>query len=706
MIEPMDPMMGEEELSAEEQQEEFWKPYEVKLDDDELEKLGRHLRHSIDQYHEAVEQRLDNCRQYRADFELMPTGRSNRWEGAADVPAHFTQMAVSGHHNKLNGQIIHVSPPFTARARSAAGINFLEPAEDCLLSKMEEADWPTVGDDMHLELPWVGNCFLRVTYEQEWKRYPEFTTGFEPQDYQDLLRAGADPVEAFQMAGDTDEAGVSKWKLEHKDKLAYDGIKFKVIKWEDGVILPATVRDPMQARGIGERLMIRGTTLKEGAAIGKYIPAAVEMLLTRQGDPEPEDRREVHDQQGTDPDAGCHGGEEDPLYREYLCYELCWQMDANGDGREENVVVTFHHETSAVLGIHYNPYMHGEPYYHLFRFYRRPGELWGRGIAETIAALQDAGTAVWNQLIDHGDYTLNTWGNFFYDDYADFDPTKVKVQLGTPIKVGDVKGLKEFPSRTLSPEHYTLFQSFKDAVELVTATSNPSLGKATDTAKTLGEVQIVASQSNMISEDVAARVLRDWARVCDQVRVMIAQYGEGGEVAYRKSGRSMTTVGDPDDPTGTLPAEVLLQDIDFVPTGLGQLADMNSRIQVASSVMSTLSQHPLTAGNNEVQQIVMRHWLHEFRHPLEDKIMLAIQKGLAAQQAVAMAEMQAQLQAPPPGMGGEGVPPPEGSPPGGAPPAASLPENQGPQGAPLGAPGSTMGPNGMPLPPIPGGYRG
>jgi hypothetical protein len=504
------------------------------------------------------------------------------------------------------------------------------------------------------------------------------------------------------MAGETDEEGVSQWKLTHKDELAYDGIKFKVIKWEDGVILPATVRDPRAARGIGERLTIRGTSLKEGAAIGKYIPDAVEKLLLRQSDPEPDDRREIHDQQGTDPEAGMYP-EEDPLYREYLCYELCWQMDANKDGKQENVVITLHRETGTVLGIHYNPYMHGEPYSHLFRFYRRPGELWGRGIAETIAALQDAGTAVWNQLIDHGDYVLNTWGNFFYDDYADFDPDKVKVELGRPIKVGDVKGLKEFPTRALAPEHYTLYQQIKDSVDLVTATSNPSLGKATDASKTLGEVQIVASQSNMISEDLAARVLRDWACVCDQVRVLLAQYGEGGAVRYRKSPRSSVTISDPENPTGSLPAEVLLHDIDFIPTGLGQLADMNSRIQVATSGMTTLMNHPLTAANTEVQMITIRHWLHELRHPMEDRIMLAIQKGIEAQRAVAAAELQAALQQPqaPPAPGdGASLPAESPTPPG------DMPEAQGPQGAPLGAPGATMGPNGIPLPPVPGGYRG
>ena len=703
MIEPMDPtMLDAEEPSAEEQQEEFYKPYAIDMDEEERRKLGRHLVFAIEEYDAAVESRRDNLLQYRRDFELMPTGRSSRWEGASDVPAHFTHTAILSHHQRLNGQIIHVSPPFTARARTAEGVEYLVDAEECLLSKMEEAEWPTHGDDLHLELAWVGNCFLRVTYEQDWKRYPEFTTGFQPQDYQDLLRAGADPVEAYQMASETDEDGISKWKLEHKDQLAYDGIRFKVIKWEDGVILPATVRDPRQARGIGEKLMIRGTTLKEGAAIGKYIPEAVEEILKRPGDPEDDDRREVHDMMGVDPDAQM-SGEEDPLYREYLCYELCWQMDANGDGKQENVVITLHRETGTILGIHYNPYRHGEPYYHLFRFYRRPGELWGRGIAETIATLQDAGTAVWNQLIDHGDYTINAFGNFFYDDYADLDPDKIKLEMGRPIKCGHVKGIKEFPARTLAPEHYTLYQQLKDAVDLVTATSNPSLGKATDTAKTLGEVQIVASQSNMISEDLAARVLRDWALVCDQVRVLLAQYGEGDEVRYRKSPRSSVTINNPENPTGTLPAAILLHDIDFTPTGLGQLADMNSRIQVATSVMSTLQAHPLTAQNTEVQEIAIRHWLHEVRFPLEDKIMLAIRKGIEAQQAVAAAEMQAQLQQPQaPPAPGEGASLPAESPT----PPGDMPEAQGPKGAPLGAPGATMGPNGIPLPPVPGGYRG
>jgi len=163
-------------------------------------------------------------------------------------------------------------------------------------------------------------------------------------------------------------------------------------------------------------------------------------------------------------------------------------------------------------------------------------------VAEKIASIQDAATAVLNQLIDHGDLVLNLHGNWFYDGTMEFNPAKNIARMGQPIRVGNVDGIKLIDVGPIPQEHYNLYQLLKDMADLVTATSNPSLGKTTDTQKTLGEIQIVAGASNMIFEEHAARVARSWAKVWDQVRWLAAQFGENGE-AKRRGQRSIERAG-------------------------------------------------------------------------------------------------------------------------------------------------------------------
>jgi hypothetical protein len=694
--EPMDGSMDSEGEDAPEIASVDWT---VPLEKEGRDKLGRHLRHLIEQYISDTEPRRSNGAQWRNDHEMMPAGRGTRWKNSSKVPAILTHIYCENHRQKLNSQIVQISPPFTVIARRPEAQEAVPLIEDALLSSMDEAEWEEKADQLHNELPLMGNCFLRVDYTQRFRRCPKVKTPFEPDHFVALTRAGMSPVEAFLGAHQTDKKGRPKVQVMHDTVKVHDGVEMKVIKWEDGVILPSRIRDPDEAYGIGERLMIRGIDLKLGAKNGRYFQKEVDDLLTRSGDTMPSDRQEVLDAQGTVANP-YETTQEDPEYRDYLCYELCWLMDGDGDGELEWVLVTLHYETGVILGLKYLPYEHGEPCFHLFRLYTRTRELWGIGIAEKIACIQDALMTVMNQIIDHGDLMLNMHGNLVVDDTAGVDVTKAACTLGTPIRVDDVNGVKPLVIPGLPPELYSMLDFLKSQGDLVSATNNNALGKTTDASKTLGEVQIALGQNQQISEEVAARVSRTWARVADQVRWLKAQYGEGGEVRYRKSARADNFMASGDNAFGVIDAEDLLQDVDLIPTGLGQLADLQSRIQVATQTMSTLAQMQLTATNTEVQSLTIDYWLHEIRCPKRQKIMQAIMKGLAAQQAVQGAELQAALAQP--------QLPPGAAPPAGAPPPApqDMPEAQGPQGVPLGAPeGQAMGPGGMPMPPIPGGNQ-
>jgi hypothetical protein len=180
----------------------------------------------------------------------------------------------------------------------------------------------------------------------------------------------------------------------------------------------------------------------------------------------------------------------------------------------------------------------------------------------------------------------------------------------------------------------------------------------TDSKKTLGEVQLVNAAANLIFEEIASGVALQWANLWDQHRWLLAQYGEKGEVKFRKAAEpgETITVADPNNPEGasdipaaqvngqlvpapngvafgTIPAEMLLAEVDIVPTGLKQLGDANARLQQATIVLNAILAHPLTMRNPEALLIALDFYLQAARFPQREKIMDEVRKQMAAQMA-------------------------------------------------------------------------
>jgi hypothetical protein len=269
------------------------------------------------------------------------------------------------------------------------------------------------------------------------------------------------------------------------------------------------------------------------------------------------------------------------------------------------------------------------------------------------------------------------------------------VKLGQPIKVTNIEGIKLIDISPLPAEHYNVYQMLKDMADLITASSNPSLGKTTDTQKTLGEIQIVTGASSMIFEEVASRVARTWAIVYDHTRWLWAQFGQGGNVRYRVAAKPGVTFTDPltgqQQPGamvngqvqpapngfafGQIPADMLLSDVDIVPAGLKRLSDMQSRLQQATIVNNVVLTNPLTMQNPEALAITLDYFLQQAGFPQKDKLMGAVFNQIAKQAAAAAAAAQMGLAG-----GGVGAGPPGGSPP------ENNPSLQGPQGNPAALP--------------------
>ncbi len=523
-----------------------------------------------------------------------------------------------------------------------------------------------------------------------------------------------------------DKEGKVKRGIMFETEETFRGIRFKVIPFEDGILIPAHVRDWTQARGIGEVLMVSGEELRLGAEAKPpiYLRDAVDDLLKFDSDdpmnPHADESREERlEAQGLEIDEAAPYIEDDPekLYADYRCYHLCYRGDWNRDGEMEWARILLHAESGAILKFQYLPWRHGEPEYVMFPYLNRPGELLGAGVAEMVAGYQDAETAVICQLINHADLDINM-PPFVAGRGAMIDIDKFQQIMGKPICIeGSVAEIVPYPRNPLPPEHYNLPALLKDRRDALTRSNNTSIGKEAPGQQTLGELQILTAAGNLQFEDAAAGVARTHEIVFDQVRWLVSQFGlKKGRLRYRKAAEpAMQLTGD-EEGTGGVPtaptfneidAETLRAKVDIRATGLSQMSDMQSRIQQAAFTWQLLGPLPEMQDPN-LRLTVLDYMLTSYRVPVKDKILQAIraywqqqmmlQQQMAAaqalagqqQQAAAGAEMdaqhaqaEAQLQA---GMANEGMMPPPGSgPPQGpvGPMTAAMPPGNGNQ--PVGA---------------------
>lgn len=507
--------------------------YSVRMNPYELDALGMLIQRELIEYQNATANRAASVEGWRRDWEMQPVAPTATWRNSAQINSYFTHLYCKNHTSRLNGQLTAVDPPLAVVARAPEAIDAAPKIEEAMAASLEESKWVQHASDLHTELPLTGNAWVRVTYEEEHRRVPRLEFDIDEELFGDLLELMVPWDVAYEEAVQKEKDGTPRVFLTWKNELKSSGVKYRVLPWEDGFILPAAVQRPEDARGIGEWLTLRGDELKAGAASGRYLPDQVEKILKYSSDSIRDRRQDRVDSTGTDSTAPREVDPNVEAHRLYEMAELNYLWDANGDGELELLILGIHVQSGIVFRAQYCPYEHGCPYYHLLRYIVRPGELWGMGIAELIATLHDAHTALLNQIINSGDLALAMRGNFFYKRDSGFKPDKFVMELGRPIPVDDPSGVVPMQFQPLSPEHYMLHQTLKDMGDQLTATSNPGLGQTTDASKTLGEVQLVSANANAIFEEIARGVGLQEAELWDQHRFLLAQYAPKGVLRYK-----------------------------------------------------------------------------------------------------------------------------------------------------------------------------
>lgn len=639
--------------------------YRIRWSREKIDRLSRRLRDQVTEYDDATKtrgERKSNLEQWRRDYEMMPRDANDGpFDQSSDVTPGLTRKSCDSHHTGLTAQIVQLDPPFAVVARDEEAIQAAPMIEEALTAILEEANWSAAADAVHQELPVAGNVGLRVMWRTVKEPRPFLEGETDEEAEEALIAAGRDPIMAGLQSLKTNARGELKRRLAFRDEVVFDGIEFKVIRWEDLVILPASATCMEEVWGIGERMMISGDALMQGANEGDYIKDAVHDLLQKPPSAWTEEQQEAWDHQGIEPapqdghnwTLDEYDYEETALYRSYLCHELCYKLTVKPGMKPLWCWVTIHCESGTVLRLQHLPWMHGRPHYVHFPYLKRTGQLWGEGIAALISGHHDGYGAILNQRIDRGELANNLSGNFFYDDRAGYDPAETDFALGKPIKVENIAGILPIQIPSVDPDQLRVMEILKQDADLITGATDPALGKETSGSHTLGEIKIAMGASQQRKENAAASVARIWAEVADLVRHLAAQYGTGDEVRYRKSAAPGSRIQF-DQETGqmqpdlapeasgmtfeAIPARLLRAKVDLVPAGLQNMADVQSRIQVAQIVFQTIMSLPIAQMNPRVTILALDHYLQVLRVPIRRPLMQEIEQTFLQQAAAQQAE--------------------------------------------------------------------
>lgn len=618
--------------------------YRVKLSAEEREDLGRRIVDEWNNYREHIADRLANVSAWRDDAALVQSDQEGPWDNASAVRSPYVRMACEHHTQRLNSQIGGTDPPFSARALKPAAAPLVPIVEDAVNARMEEAEWRRAMRLLHAELPIAAPAGLKVFYTTETIRAPRPVMTWDEDAFAKQVAAGVPPVRAYIASVKAGPDGKAEFELEMEEVVLYDGVRYEVVRFEDLVMLPHTARSIDRLWGVGERVMIRGFDLAEGAKVDTYDQEDVDVLLERGGDPENTDQEELLNSiYGVDSGSETLRG---PLYESYECLDVDWKDDLNKDGWQEWYRVTVHCPTARVLRCIYNPDWHAHPAIVIFPYVERAGVLYGETIAERMAVLQDAATACINQFFDSIDKMVGSAG-FIYDNRGSKKrPDEWNLDPAMPIKVDAIEGIMPNPlppmlAQTL-PHLLVAMEKIKDWSDLLTGTSNIALGKETSGSKTLGEVQLVRGMSDEVHEDYAAGVAQNWARVADMTRWLLAQYSDRGLVRFRRSAMA-------DEPFGEVPFQVLAADVDMVPTAMSNLPNKGQRLQRDLLVMQQAATSQLLQGDWETFAEFFATFLRDVSWPDAERLSARLRQRarqmMEADQIAAELAMQQQQQA-------------------------------------------------------------
>lgn len=382
---------------------------------------------------------------YNNIMEGIKEPKTFPWLGSSNLHIPLIEIHITILHSVASSTMLEMDPIWYAKPivdGTPEGVdtdieNFLnaksklEVKIDAVLS---DIFWNVYRDGLAVGvLDWVEEYGKQ--YDQKLYNAPEEFI----QDFPDPESAGTDVNGYKKMIQEIVEEGELSVMIE-ETLVTYRGPQMRIVELKDLIVIPTTSPSFEYAMFVGDAFVERADFFRRMAKNGGWFKdTEVQKIVKTTGmDGAPDTVTQSQD--------AIEGIGRTRLTKadEYQCMRGILRYDLDNDGIEENFLVVFHPDTSALPRMERFPYWHNRCNYIPWRFKKRPKRLIGQSIPDQLIDLNEEVDTQHNQRIDSR--TITTVPSFLKLDGADFDPTRrdQKFYPGVTFKVSNFNQVKQF----------------------------------------------------------------------------------------------------------------------------------------------------------------------------------------------------------------------------------------------------------------------
>lgn len=470
-------------------------------------------------------------------------------------------------------------------------------AERALQSLLEKADWKSRCRELFDEIGRVCPAALYVGRRRESVWVLEGLGEFDDEVFEGLVETGeVAPFDAYQEATATDAQGRPRVRRSWREEVTHDGIEWRVVPYEEFIALPAKARHEQDTFAMGEWRTLKASEARRLAAdrLSGYYRDALLELMERPSDPLDDDESNQYDRDGYQGDQVT--ATDRPEYRQWRVVDLALKGTLDGDHREKWYWVTVHPATQTLLRCVYILDKHGAcPY---IPFNAIGAKLVGESVAELNSVLQSSADKIACDMIDLLSIMTGCGGSVLVQEGSYINLDELVFRPGTAMRVLDVNGIKHLPLPDNIPAVLNygmqLLRYLFDLTQLVTATSNLSLGQQSEGETTATEATMVFRQDAAIRESNALTIglqLGKAARLTAQLEAQCCKDASYKWMERAEGGLSEKEI----DP------RLLGAPYQWMPAGLSASSSAQVRYQKAMTLMQLAQTNQFLAPVVEIQ---------------------------------------------------------------------------------------------------------
>jgi len=554
------------------------KSIRITLKNDERMKLGKELIEKIRTARNSMRTLLDKIDEHNKLYEGNLPAKTFPWDGCANVNVPLMQWVIDTYHSHINEVILGVSP-ITLIAPMEPGDRDRAQIHEKLLDNMYSSRMhlESVADMLFLYALQFGTAIAKEPWREEYR------TVWDEQPI----------IDEFGQPQIDMSTGEVMTELVEFEEPKYSGPKVEFVDLRNFVIYPTTVPEIESASLVGDKYRLTPDEVRKKIKSGYFDKEPSEELLLRS-----DNELSQTDEHSSDVQNDFEGLDSQD-FEELWFWEVITGYDYNGDGLNEECVVTLESTTGTIVRATRFPYWHGRRYYISFRPFPRPGRFFGRGLCGILEHPQKELNTFMNQWLDSNSLAISK--AFKMRKNSELEPDDVQIHPGAVIQLSEPDDLEELVITPISfgPEIFTIL---RDYAERSSGVNDISMGRETEEQKTAKEVTIVNAEGGIRFGDVVRRLQYSMVEIAQQTSGLMYQFMSDEEV-LRMVGSVVNPLKMTNQPgmPGDIPftRQDLRKTYDYIPHGNTGTANKVQQREEALALYNLVlqSQNPLVLNN-------------------------------------------------------------------------------------------------------------